>query len=60
MIAALIELVARKALIALYTVKLYHTGKKLPKEVSPWDLFRTQAKHKFVELKAFVGDVRSL
>lgn len=43
MIAALIELVACKALIALDTVKLYHTGKKFPKEVSPWDLFRTQA-----------------
>ena len=57
---ALVELVACEALIALDAVELNHTGKELPEEVPPRNFLGPQTQDKFVELEAFISDVRSL
>ena len=59
MVVAMVDLVTRESLVAIYAFEIKNAGKQLPEQVFPRDLFRSEAYHKFVELKVAVSYVLS-
>lgn len=59
MVATLVEFVAREFRVAGQALEFDDASEELPEEVTPGDLLRSEAKHKFVEFKGLVSNVRS-
>ena len=57
-VAALAEFVACELVVACSALELDDAGEKLPEEISPGNFLSSQRQHEFIELEAFVSDVR--
>ena len=58
MVTALIQPVTSEFLIAPNTVKLDNAGEEFPEEVFPGDFLCPERQDKFVELEAFISNMR--
>lgn len=57
MIATLVEFITGEFRVAGLALELDNTGEELPEEVTPRDLLRSEAQHKFVEFEGLVCHV---